>query len=199
MSQVVKQESSFNFGKIEAASGNSYVEPGQYVMNITKAEYVQPEGVNQQGNPKTPYVELTFESKMGKVNEKFYVSPGALPRLQYLHEQWFGKKCDKDFKSAEEVGRYFAKVMPMKPEIKKNINVGGTQATNGKVYANLVPFNFVIPDNIPFEEGPFAVGSMAYVACVKMSSKQNSSPTTDDVMLPSTETNSKSDIDDLPF
>jgi len=203
MSEVKNVQEGFDFSNVDMPANKSYLQPGYYTLGITDAKYVKPDGTKPDGSPKTPYIEVTFSGETGALNEKFFVTPKALDRLQYLHMAWFDKKLEKPFKSSEEVGMYFTKVLTMKP-IKKGVCVGGKQGNDGKIYANLPYSNFILPDNMNFTEGAFEIGDANYRQNVKMN--VNPSTNTNDVMLPSSSPKGKQDFpqvedafSDLPF
>lgn len=188
-----------DFKAVETPTSKNYLSPGHYKLRITGAKYIQPEGNNAAGNPKTPYIEVNFEGSMGMVDEKFYVSTGSFPRLKYLHEMWFGKEFDKSFKTIDEVGQYFEKVLTMKKEIEHGVVVAATEGNNGRLYSNLAPFNFILPKDMNFEEGAFEEGTLNYVNNVKRNTN-NPSQKSNDTMLPGNNTTTANDdFNDLPF
>ena len=197
MSEVKKMNEGFDFANVDAPKGGGYLQPGHYYLTITKSEFIKPTGTKPDGSAKTPYLEVTFEGATGSMIEKFFVTPKSIDRLQYLHLSWFDKKLDKLFDSAEGVGAYFAKVLTMKP-IKKAVCVGGKQGTDGKIYAGLGYSNFVLPDDMNIEEGPFDPNSLNYKNNVKMM-PANASMTTNNVMLPSNSVPDNDPLNDLPF
>lgn len=140
----------FNFKDTESAVASQYLQPGAYKMAIEKVEF----GKFPKAN--TPYAAVTFITKAGEeFTEKFSITDNAISRLQYLHEGWFGKKCDKTFKSAEEVFEYFQKALTGK-KIVKNILVGGN-INNGTTYASLPYADFIFADG-DYDLGPFEEG-----------------------------------------
>lgn len=199
MNNVKKIQEGFDFSTVDVPVSANYLQPGFYKLGITAAEYVKPTGEKPDGTPKTPYVEITFSGEAGMMKEKFFVTPKAINRLQYLHLAWFDKKLEKLFTDEDSVGAYFSKLMTMKP-IVKTIEVGGKQGTDGKIYAALSHSKFILPDDMHVIEGPFEVGSPSYVRVVKML-PANASTGTNEVMLPSSSSNVSSSniIDDLPF
>lgn len=200
---VVKE--GFDFGNTSVPKNGSYLQPGQYRLFISKAEFVKPTETKNDGTPKTPYVEVTFEGDAGQMSEKFYVTPKAIDRLQYLHFAWFDKKLEKVFENADQVGTYFQKVLPMKgKEIVKSMTVGGKQGSDGKIYASLSYSGFVLPDEMNIIEGPFEPNSLNYLNNVKMNVPSAVASASDDAMLPDTDMPVHKDggadySDDLPF
>lgn len=189
---IKKEQTGFDFSTVDAPKSTNYLQPGFYRLSISEATYVKPEGEKQGGGAKTPYVEVTFTGESGQMTEKFFVTPKALDRLQYLHLAWFDKKLEKLFTDADSVGAYFSKVLTMKP-ITKLIEVGGKQGTDGKIYAALPYSNFILSDDMKFTEGPFEVGSANYQRVVKMLPANASTGRSEVILNPS------NGIDDLPF
>lgn len=146
----------FNFKETEAAKGVTYMTPGIYALKPVKVELGKfPKG--------TAYLGITFEDENEvSITEKFVLSEKAIGRLQYLHEGFFGKKCEKNFKSEAEVEAYFRKALTTK-EIVKNIIIGG-EISGGNVYASLPYTNFIDDDS---EVGEFEEGSEEWKKYVK--------------------------------
>lgn len=177
----------FDFSQVVVENNGSYLAPGHYNVSVKDVSY------DKTG---TPALVVTFANKQGSmVKEKFWLTAKALPRLQYLHEAWFGKKLEKAFKSVEEIVTYFTRALTAK-EIRKNIIVSGNEADNGKVYGNLKFLGFVLPDTVTIEEGPFAEGTTNYIENVKKNSKSSAASLTDTTILPGDDSD---DDDDLPF
>lgn len=197
-------QETFDFGSTEAAENSSFLQPGHWILGISGAEYVEPEGTKPDGSPKTPFIKVTLEGKGGKMTDRFFISPKTLGRLQYLHLAWYGKKLDKEFKNAKEVGAYFEKLLNMdqSKKIQKRVVVGGEEyVKDGQVRVKaLLPYTgFVIPDEIAeFEEGVFERGSANWMMNVKKQAP-NASSSTDAAMLPDSVPSSDDSSDDLPF
>lgn len=207
MSNTNPAAESFDFLNVEPKTGNQYLEPGQYYLNIVSAKFEQPEGNNAQGKPKTPFLVISVAGKMGQAQGKIYISPSevAMQRLEYLHRgickgKKISDKHPKPFKSSTEVGEYFVALLnhdAVKAQTLRMV-IGGNEGSNGKIYSDFAPFcTFFIPDEVgEIEEGPFTVGSASYNNVVqKYKGPANPSTKTDDVILPS----SNNDIDSLPF
>jgi len=149
---------SINFSQIPVATSSSYLEPGMYRLKVDPSgtKLIEPAG-------KTPYVAIKFVSDAGgSLTEKFFLTAKALPRLQYLHEAWFGKKLEKEFKTYPEIGKYFEKVMTLKPEVSRPMITGGKFTADNKFYGGLPYTGFVVADESLFEEGAFDPNSARY-------------------------------------
>jgi len=156
----------FNFKTTEAAKGVTFLAPGVYAMTPTKVEL----GTFPKG---TKYLGVTFETEEGtSYTEKFILSEKAISRLQYLHVAFFGKPCEKEFGSEEEVEKYFRKALTTK-KIVKNIIVGGETSGNA-TYANLPYTDFVDTDEA-FDLGEFEVDSEEWKKYVKKRTATTSS------------------------
>lgn len=201
---------SFDFKGVETPKSTNYVKIGNYILSVEAAKFIQPEGVNSvTGGAKTPYIHVTFAGEAGQVQEKFFVSPKTLPRLQYLHLITTGKALEKPFESSKAVGAYFEKVLEHAQVKSKKLymTVAGTESENGKIYGNLPYSNFVVDEDLAkksgWTEGAFAEGSTEYNNFLTRSNK-NVSHSTNDLMLPDTMGAPKiefinDDSQDLPF
>jgi hypothetical protein len=148
----------FDFKNTEAAKGVSYMTPGVYALKPVKVEL----GAFPKG---TKYLGITFENEDEvQITEKFVLSEKAIGRLQYLHEGFFGKKCEKQFKSEGEVEAYFRKALTTK-EIVKNIIIGG-EISGANVYASF-PYTNFIDEEGALELGEFEEGSEEWKKYVK--------------------------------
>lgn len=177
----------FDFSNVKPAEGSSYLKPGMYTLGIKEVKLDKPEG-------KTPALEMTFAGKAGMLKEKFYLTPKALGRLQYLHEQWTGKQLTKSFESLEQIEAYFKKLTE-KPQEKVFI-VGGTVSNkDGKVYANLPYTNFIVAKTDNIEEGEFEVGSARYNDVVKKASTSSAAMTSDAAILADSDSTPSNDED----
>ncbi len=96
---------SFDFKTVKVSEQINYLQPGQYVLSIVDAKYVKPTDKKKDGSAKTPFLELHFAGKAGKVTANFYITPKAFERLQYLYTQWFEKECDKELPSLKRLSR----------------------------------------------------------------------------------------------
>lgn len=156
-------EEVIDFGQVNAASSPEFLEPGMYRLKVdkTNCKVVTPEG-------KTPYLSVKFVSESGaSVNEKFFLTAKALPRLQYLHEAWFNKRLDKAFKSMIEVGTYFVAALTAKI-VTRPMVTGGKFTADGKFFSGLPYTGFVVADESLFEEGAFDKDSPRYKQVVQI-------------------------------
>lgn len=172
-------EETIDFGNVDAASESKFLEPGMYRLKV------DPENTTlvSQDN-KTPYLSVRFYSeKDGAVNEKFFLTAKALPRLQYLHETWFNKKLDKKFTSFLQVGEYFKAALTAKI-VTRPMVVGGKITPDGKFYSGLPYTGFVVIEEALFEEGPFDKDSDQYKRVVKVEKPNPAVANTNSVMLP---------------
>lgn len=160
----------FDFSKVETSKSVNYLRPGQYKLGITETKYVKPTDKKPDGSPKTPYLEFTFSGAAGETTQKFYVTVKAFERIQNLHMYWFENKCDKVFDSVDAIGAYFEKLFNHEKakKIVRNVVIGGRQANDGKVYAEIGFRAFVLPDTDDFEEKEYAPGTPDYIYHVKV-------------------------------
>lgn len=168
-----------DFGSVDAAAESTYLEPGMYRLKVDKerTSVVAPEG-------KTPYLAVKFvDENGGGVNEKFFLTAKAMPRLQYLHEAWFGKKLDKTFTSFLAVGEYFRQALTLKI-VTRPMVVGGKTTPDGKFFSGLPYTGFVVVEEALFEEGPFEKGSKQYERVVKVERTSPLVAGTDSAILP---------------
>lgn len=157
----------YDFKNTESAKGVSFLTPGVYRLQPNKVEL----GAFPKG---TKYLAVTFETEDEvEITEKFVLSEKAIGRIQYLHEGFFGKKCEKVFKSEEEVEAYFRKALTTKKLVKSVIIGGEIAGTN--VYASLPYTNFILEDDSDMELGVFEEGSEEWKKFVKKRATTNSS------------------------
>lgn len=180
--------SEFNFNGVTAPTAKTFLTPGVYDLQVTSAKYEQPEGKN-------PWLEVTFSGEAGQTTQKFYLTPKAMDRLVYLHEQLFEKPLKKAFESSEAVATYFQKAFEsLKPT--KRFLVGGREGTDGRIYANFGYANFVVSDKTPV--GAFAEGSAQWISNVERN-RDREMLHDKGAMLSADVPASNSDDDDLPF
>jgi hypothetical protein len=188
-------EETIDFGKVDAAQNPEFLEPGMYRLKVDKegTKLVTPQG-------KTPYLNVKFISETGGfINEKFFLTAKALPRLQYLHEAWFNKRLDKAFKSMLEVGNYFNAALTSKIVTRPMIT-GGKISADGKFYSGLPYTGFVVADETLFEEGVFEKDSARYKQVVQVDKPNPAVANTNAAILPSTDAlPSTTSTDDSPW
>jgi len=195
--EKVRVDETFDFAATEIPKDTKYLQPGHYKLVISEVEYVQPDGVKTGTmEKKTPYLAIKFEGKEGQMTEKFFLTPKAIDRLQYLHLMLFDKKCDRSFASSDLLAAYFEKVF-MHKKIEKMYCVGGKETNTGKVYACFPYSNYILPDKMDIDEGPFEKGSANWNMFV--TKDKNLSTTTNDVILPDSDTKEGDPLVDLPF
>ncbi len=132
----------FDFSGVQAPTSNDYITPGQYNVDTIASTFTAPDG-------KSPYMETIFTNTKGlSVKRKFFITAKAMKILQYVHEQIMGTALTKAFNSSEEVANYFGSIFKgysaKKTKNRLGMVVGRTQAANGKTYANLIAFNFLV-------------------------------------------------------
>lgn len=184
----------FDFSKVEAPKETKYLSPGVYTLHPTAVE------LGESTQKKTPYLDITFTGNAGMVKQKFYLSEKALQNLQYLHEGLFGKGITKSFDSNAQVHAYFEKVLTTKL-VEKQFLVGGQEADNGRVYAELPFGRFFVREDAGIPEGEFEKDSARWNDVVKKRDAGKSVDlATDSSLLPSDGADSSvAADDDLPW
>ena len=176
----MSNEQSISFAGVESATESTYLEPGMYRLKVDK-DKTSVIAVQD----KTPYLSVRFyDEKGGSVNEKFFLTAKAMPRLQYLHEVWFNKKLDKAFTSWTAVGEYFKAALTSKI-VTRPMVVGGKITPDGKFYSGLPYTGFVVMEEALFEEGPFDKDSEQYKRVVKLEKPNPAIAGTNAAILPS--------------
>lgn len=140
------------------------------------------------------FFKLVFHGSDGSMREKFYITAKTLPRLQYLHEGWFGKKIEKLFDSADAVGNYFVALFnsDAAKKVYQNVEVQGEENVDGKVYTKFGYSGFILDKDATL--GVFERGSSDWMTKVK----KQASPVSNDVNLGIPDS-TQSAIDSLPF
>lgn len=188
---------------LEPSTGGNYLYPGMYMLSLVSVSL----GVSSK--KQSPYMEVTFKavSKNPAYNdklckEKFYLSPKALPRVQYLYEVFFDKKLTNKFNGPEDLVAYFDKLVNHEKvkQIKKPIVVGGQiSADKTKVYSNL-PFTGYLVTESRFEEGAFEINGDMFKRVItgdvrEVDLEKASTSSNDDFISD----NSSKSNDDVPF
>lgn len=162
-----------NFGKAEAAKENNFLKPGVYSMKISEVKLDKfPKGktylgftfITEEGLTLTEKMGFDWDNESAKQNEIF------MSRLQYLHEAWTGKKCEKVFKKASEIETYFKAAFVNPKAGVRNIIVGG-EVSGGKTYAALPFTAFILDKDSDLEAGEFEEGDDNWKKYVKKSTK----------------------------
>lgn len=143
-----------NLSGIESASENiqtKRIVPGVHTLTISKIEVVS----SNSGNNGLR-VEFTNEELGASFNETFWLSPKALPRLQYLIEKFDGEKHDGDITVSSLNAKLIGKT--------RTCIVDGREALSNpvpqedgtvKVYTNIYPqlrFAGFVGDNFKDED-----------------------------------------------
>lgn len=191
----------FDFKTVAVTPNKQYLKPGQYVLSVIGAKYEKPSGNKPDGTAKTPFLDVTFGGAAGQISVKFYITPKAFERIQTIYTAWFEKGCDKVFDSTDAIGAFFEKAFnsEVAKKTSRRMIIGGKQANDGKIYAELPYSNYIISDEQEdFKEGAFETNSGQYMYHVKMN-PMNISSSTSDVMIPSVPSQVPDMEDDLPF
>lgn len=189
----------FDFSTVTEPSTSEYVnKPGYYTAKITNTTYTDPDDPN-----KNPYINVTFETKHGKIEEKFYITAKALHRLKTLFNGVFQKELDKTFNNALEVGNFFIAMFKKEREVLIKV-IGERNTDTGKVYHKLPFFNFIEPDLSTFEEVQIEPTDPNYNAWVF--DRKSTAPATNAAVVPPAPAPAKTnwdsvgdESDDLPF
>ena len=135
-----------NFNGIGVAESTAYVTPGYRVMYFGKCEAISS---TAKGTPGIQF--LLNNGEGGTFKADFWLSAGALPRIQYLHKAVFGKLLN-EVMTPGELAAYFNKgISPKKPY---NFIIGGKKSGD-KTYCELPFTNFIVPDGEGFVAGDF--------------------------------------------
>lgn len=119
-------------------SGEYLRKPGYYLATATEPKFIKSEDPS-----KKSYLSVTFETKFGKVNDKFFISGPALPKLQMLYLALWGQPLDQEFRSEEELANFFIVALNKKTQIP--IKVGMEKDKNDRLWARM-GFDFVVRD-----------------------------------------------------
>lgn len=140
---------SINFEGVGVAESTprNYVTPGYRKLQFGTVEAISS---TQKGTPGLQF-NLVNETG-GTLKTDFWLSAGALPRLQYLHKSLFGALLTKAM-TPGELADYFNKNINGKKTY--NFIVGGKKSGD-KTYCELPYTNFIVPEGEEFTEGDFS-------------------------------------------
>lgn len=147
-----------DFSQIVPVEGGlgKYLKPGIYAVKPSEIELIEKEGSNSAIKITFSAVNEPYEGSI--VEERFYLTPKALPRLQYLHEKYFGARLENKAITFAKLTEYLKAKMLTKPKTLLVV-VGGRQ-DGDKIYGSLPYSDFVADENA--EEGAFEEGSAEY-------------------------------------
>lgn len=162
----------YKFGDVPAAESSSFIQPGYYRMKPIDVKF------GKLANEKeSKYLGVKFSTADGEeYEEKFFLSEGALPRLQYLHQAYFNKLLAKEFKSDKELETYFKKALTGGSKPLTHLMLLGGNVDGDKVYAQFPFSGFIVPkeEEGNVEEGAFEEGDENWKKFVKKSGKKSS-------------------------
>lgn len=164
----------FNFGAVEAAKENNFLKPGVYSMKVSEVKLDKfPKGKTYLGITLSTEDGLTLTDKLGFdwADESAKQNQVFISRMQYLHEAWVGKKCEKTFKKPEEIEEYYRKTFVNPKAGVRNIIVGGEVSQDGKTYAALPFTKFIVEKGDKIELGEFEEGDDNWKKYVKKTSR----------------------------
>ena len=134
-----------NFTGVEESAGSKYLVPGVHEVKITKTEF------GESTTKQTPFMKVFFEDGDGAtMNESFYMSQGALPRIQHLVSNFTTSKLTGDVTSASLNALLVGKRARLLVDGEKTFNKDGKVVT----YTRLRFGGFAQPlnDNRKFNE-----------------------------------------------
>lgn len=157
-----------------ALGGSKFLKPGMYWLTPVEATYLTS---SKKG---TPGMEVTFKcsSKNDAYNEKiakckFWLSANTMPRINYLHQSFYGKLIEKKFNSWEELVKYFQAIFESEQgkKIKKPTVVAGSLSDDGtKIYSDM-PYSGYLVAEQDFEEGEFAINGELFKSVMTSKTK----------------------------
>lgn len=154
-------QETLDFSGVEPAESGtgSHLKPGIYHLKPSTVELVETDG-------KTSAIKVGFTSvddgyEGQTVEEKFYLSQKALPRLQYLHEQYLGFRLENKAITYQKLTDYLSQKLLTKPKTIL-VKVGGRESTDGKVYNQLPYSDFILNADADVEVGAFEEGGAEY-------------------------------------
>lgn len=192
------------------ALGGKYLKPGMYWLTPTEATYLTS---SKKG---TPGMEVTFKCTSkndaydGKIAKcKFWLTANNMPRINYLHQSFYGKLIEKKFNSWEELVKYFQAIFesPKGQTIKKPTVVAGSLSDDGtKLYSDM-PYSGYLVAEQDFEEGEFAINGELFKSVMTSKTKiyNPDKPSSDGDFLPKSENSTPwnqpttKDVDSAPI
>lgn len=117
-----------NFTGVEESVESKYLAPGIHEVKIVKTEF------GTSTVKETPFMKVFFEdSKEGSFNESFYLSSGALPRVQHLVSKFTGRKLEGEISEQSLTAMLINKRGRLKIDGEKTFNKDGKEV----IYARL--------------------------------------------------------------
>lgn len=160
----MNQNETLDFSNVAPAEGGGlYLKPGVYYAKPSAVELVQKEGSS--AAIKVSFTAVSDEYAGQSVDEKFFLTEKALPRLQYLHEKYLGFRLENAAITFKKLADYLSNKLLTKPKTIALV-VGGNEK-DGKVYGQLPFTDFIVEDTSNLEEGPFKEGSPEYLRVVR--------------------------------
>lgn len=137
-----------NFNGVSVAENTPLVRvhPGFRSLFFGKCEAI---ASTQKGTPGLQFI--LNDGNGGSFKTDFWLSAGALPRLQYLHKALFGGLLEKAM-TPSELADYFNKNINQKKAY--GVIVGGKNVGD-KVYCELPYTNFIADEGTAFEDRDF--------------------------------------------
>lgn len=156
-------QETLDFSNVDSVSGG-YLSPGVYRVKPTAVELREAKEVGKNSSLKFTFEAVTEGYEGYSVDTNFFLTQKALPRLQYLHEKYFGIKLENKSISFKDLATYFSKKMLPKPKSFLLVVGGSESAKDGKIYADIPYADFIIDEaaHPDVEEGPYEEGSAAY-------------------------------------
>lgn len=180
-------QETLDFSGVEPAESGSgsYLRPGIYHVKPSAVELVEREGG-------TAAIKVTFtavdEEYDGQVvEEKFFLSQKALPRLQYLHKGYLGFNLENKSITFQKLADYLSQKLLTKPKTLL-IAVEGKEGKEGKIYGQLPYTGFILEEG---EVGAYEIGSPAYIKSIR---KDRNPSTSSSAAVLSTATSNKSGL-----
>ena len=180
----MQNQETLDFSNVESAEGGSgWLAPGYYHVKPTAVELIEAKEVGKNSSLKIEFTAVNEPYEGQTVKAQFFLTAKALPRLQYLHEQYFGMKLETKAITFKQLQEYFSKKMLAKPKT-IFLHVTGREGVdkngNVQIYGDLPFADFIIDEseNPNVEEGAFEEGSAIYNKSIRRqkSASMSSSP-----------------------